>query len=215
MRCGCSQIWGTTGASPSWQAPHPQAGMVVAAFLPGLGDSGDRHPVGMDAASVSCPCHSVPGSVGELGAFLGSRGPESPLCCPFGCMAQVGQSLWATRDKGVPWWVSLGACSARPSAEVAMVRVTAGEGAGGLGVTGSGCSDLRGYFWVLISGTSLRPLLGPLLGASDSAPEPPCVFLCLDLPLSVPLSPSVPSPLAWAPLTSPRVTSWDSFLPLP
>ena len=89
VRCGCSQIWGTTGASPSWQAPHPQAGMVVAAFLPGLGDSGDRHPVGMDAASVSCPCHSVPGSVGELGAFLGSRGPESPLCCPFGCMAQV------------------------------------------------------------------------------------------------------------------------------
>ena len=92
-----------------------------------------------------------------------------------------------------------------------MVRVTAGEGAGGLGVTGSGCSDIRGYFWVLISGTSLRPLLG----ASDSAPEPPRVFLCRDLPLSVPLSPGVPSPLAWAPLTSPRVTSWDSLPPLP
>lgn len=101
------------------------------------------------------------------------------------------------------------------SAEVAMVRVTAGEGAGGPDVTGSGCSDLRGYFWVLISGASLRPLLGPLLGASDSAPEPPCVFLCCDLPLSVPLSPCVPSPPAWAPPTSPRVTSWDSLLPLP
>lgn len=65
------------------------------------------------------------------------------------------------------------------------MRVTAGEGAGGLGVTGSGCSHLRGYFWVLISGTSLCPLLGPLLGASNSAPEPPCAFLCHDLPLSV------------------------------
>lgn len=43
------------------------------------------------------------------------------------------------------------------SLEVATVRVIAGEGAGGLGVTGSGCCDLLGYFWVLTSCT--RPAL--------------------------------------------------------
>lgn len=34
--------------------------------------------------------------------------------------------------------------------EVVTVRVIVGEGVGGLGVTGSGCCDFLGYFWVFI-----------------------------------------------------------------
>lgn len=33
------QIWGMTGSVECISQPHPQAGMVVASFLPGLGDS--------------------------------------------------------------------------------------------------------------------------------------------------------------------------------
>lgn len=93
-----------------------------------------------------------------------------------------------------------------------MVRVMAGEGAGGLGVTGSGCCDLLGYFWVLISDTSLYPLLGarpkslrlPSWLAEPASITSPQSGLCLPLSPSVPRSYSLGlptrSPCDWGPL---------------
>lgn len=89
--------------------------------------------------------------------------------------------------------------------EVAVVGVRAGEGAGGLGVTGSVCLDLWGYFGYL----SLAPpsaLCWVLLRASSSAPC--CKSLCV-LPPS-PSSPSGPCPSGLAHPVGPRGWGfWD------
>ena len=191
VRCGSTQIWGTTGGvecifQPA--APHPQAG-VVALFLPGLGDS----------LRTDTPwawvLHLSPVLVNQSlarwvswGLFWGAGALSTHSAAPLAVQPRLGAEPLGRWRQGCSLLSEFGSLLST-SAEVAVVRVTAGEGAGGLGVTGSGCSHLRGYFWVLISGTSLCPLLGPLLGASNSAPEPPCAFLCHDLPLSVPRFP--------------------------
>lgn len=94
---------GDDGCITSWQAPHPQAGMVVAAFLPGLGDSGDRHRGHGCCIRLLSLCHSVPGSVGELGASLGNRGPESSSAARLAAWPRRGRASGPLETR-CSWW---------------------------------------------------------------------------------------------------------------